>query len=197
MQTAHAAGSSRTLARFLVIGAATLVVTFLVVGASRAAFTATTDNPSNQATAAAIDLADNDVGVAMFNSVTDLIPGSPLERCIDVTYTGSIDPTAVRLYRSAAATGSLAGYLDLSIEIGEDTADPYGDCTNFVASSTLFTGTVASFSTTHSAYGSGISTWDPAASETKTFRFTIEVQDDNAAQGLSTTFGFAWETRSS
>jgi hypothetical protein len=197
MQTAHVAGSSRTLARFLVIGAATLVVTFLVVGASRAAFTASTDNPSNQATAAAIDLADNDVGVAMFNAVTDLIPGSPIERCIDVTYTGSIDPTAVQLYRSAAATGSLAGYLDLTVEIGDDTTDAYGDCTNFAPSSTLFTGTVASFSSTHQAYGTGIASWDPSATGTKTFRFTIEVQDDNAAQGLSTTFGFAWETRSS
>lgn len=197
MQTAHDAGSSRTLTRFLVIGAATLVVTFLVVGASRAAFTASTDNSSNEATAAAIDLADNDVGVAMFNAVTDLIPGAPLERCIDVTYTGSIDPTAVQLYRSAAASGSLAPYLDLTVEIGADTADPYGDCTNFTPTSTLFTGTVDSFSTTHAGYGGGISSWDPAGTETRTFRFTIEVQDDNDAQGLDTTFGFAWETRSS
>jgi hypothetical protein len=30
----------------------------------------------------AIDLADNDCGLAMFNSVTELIPGCPLERCI-------------------------------------------------------------------------------------------------------------------
>jgi len=31
--------------------------------------------------------------------------------------------------------------------------------------------------------------------EVRTFRFTVEVQDDPVAEGKSVAFGFSWETR--
>jgi hypothetical protein len=175
-----------------------ILIALLVVTSSRQAFVAQNDNVSNQVTAATIDLADNDAGTAMFANVTGLMPGTDVDRCIDVTYTGSVDPTAVLLYVNAAPTGTLGPYLDLTIDIGADTADAYRSCTSFVSSATLYSGTLSGFASTYGNYATGLSTWDPTGSpETRTFRFRLSVQNDPAAEGLTSTFGFSWETRTS
>jgi hypothetical protein len=175
-----------------------ILIALLVVTSSRAAFVAQNDNVTNQVTAAAVDLTDNDSGTAMFANVTGLMPGTNVDRCIDVTYTGSVDPTAVLLYVNAAPTGSLAPYLNLTIDIGTDTADPFRTCTGFAASANVYTGTLSGFASSHANYAAGLSTWDPVGSpETRTFRFRISVQDNDAAEGLTSTFGFSWETRTS
>lgn len=178
-----------------------ILIALLVVTSSRAAFVAQNDNTSNTVTAAAIDLTDNDAGSAMFNS-TGLVPGTSVQRCIDVTYTGNIDPLPVKLYATAAPTGTLGTYLDLTVDVGDDTADAFGSCTNFGAvggSTNVYTGTLATFAGAHPDYTNGTSTtWDPTGTgQTKTFRFTISVQDNPAAEGLTSTFGFSWETRTS
>jgi hypothetical protein len=175
-----------------------ILIALLVVTSSRAAFVAQNDNVTNQVTAGSVDLTDNDSGTAMFANVTGLMPGNDVDRCIDVTYTGSVDPTAVLLYANAAPTGTLAPYLDLTIDIGTDTGDPFRTCTGFTPSANVFTGTLATFASSHGTYAAGLSTWDPTgSSETRTFRFRISVQDDAAAEGLTSTFGFSWETRTS
>ena len=174
------------------------LIALLVVTSSRQAFVAQNDNVSNQVTAAAVDLTDNDSSTAMFANVTGLMPGTNVDRCIDVTYTGSVDPTAVLLYINAVPTGTLGPYLNLTIDIGADTADPYRTCTGFSSSSTLYTGTLADFATNRGSYATGLSTWDPVGSpETRTFRFRLSVQNDPNAEGLTSTFGFSWETRTS
>src|SRR3954453_14690116 len=68
-----------------------ILIALLVVTSSRAAFVAQNDNTANQGTAAAVDLTANDSSTAMFNNVTGLMPGTNVDRCIDVTYTGSVD----------------------------------------------------------------------------------------------------------
>lgn len=175
-----------------------ILIALLVVTSSRAAFVAQNDNVTNQVTAASVDLTDNDTGTAMFANVTGLMPGTNVDRCIDVTYTGTVDPTAVLVYIDAAPTGMLGPYLNLTIDIGADTADPFGICTGFASSATVYTGTLSGFATGHAGYATGVSTWDPVSSpETRTFRFRLSVQDDAAAEGLTSTFGFSWETRTS
>ena len=175
-----------------------ILIALLVVTSSRAAFVAQNDNVTNQVTAAAVDLTDNDSSTAMFNNVTGLMPGSNVDRCIDVTYTGTVDPTAVLLYINSAPTGTLAPYLNLTIDIGADTADAFRTCTAFVSSSTLYNGTLSDFATNRASYATGLSTWDPVGTgETRTFRFRVSVQDNAAAEGLTSTFGFSWETRTS
>jgi hypothetical protein len=142
-----------------------------------------------------VELADTDAGTAMFGSETTLAPGIADDRCIEVDYSGTIDPLPVMLY-AAVASGDLARYLDLSIEIGDATAGAFGDCSTFVPAAELYRGTLADFATTHASYFSGLPTWDPAdAAEARTFRFTVEVQDNPVAEGKSVAFGFAWETR--
>ncbi|MDP9407968.1 MAG: hypothetical protein M3P95_08890 [Actinomycetota bacterium] len=178
-----------------------ILVALLVVTSSQAAFVAQNDNTTNTVTAAAIDLGDNDSNGAMFNS-TGLMPGTSVEKCIDVTYTGNVDPLLVKIYATAAPTGTLGTYLDLTVDVGDDTADAFGSCTNFGAvggSTNVYTGTLAGFAAAHPDYANGRSTtWDPTGTgQTKTFRFTVSVQDNPSAEGLTSTFGFSWETRTS
>jgi hypothetical protein len=175
-----------------------ILVALLVVTSSQQAFTAQNDNTNNSVTSATVALTDNDSSTAMFANVTGLLPAVNVDKCIDVTYTGSVDPTAVLLYAAGAPTGTLAQYLDLTIDIGADTPDAFRSCTSFVSSGTLYSGTLAAFATGHAGYATGVTTWDPSTSpETRTFRFRISVQDTTAAAGLTTTFGFSWETRTS
>jgi hypothetical protein len=175
-----------------------ILIALLVVTSSRAAFVAQNDNSTNQVTSAAIALTDTDAGTAMFNGVTNLMPGAPVERCIDVTYTGTVDPTAVLLYANAAPTGTLTPYLNLTVQMGTDNTPVFGDCTGFTSGATVYSGTLSNFATTHAGHATGATTWNPIGSpETRTFRFEISVQDNTAAAGKTSTFGFSWETRTS
>ena len=177
-----------------------IAIALLVVTSSRAAFVAQSGNTDNRVSSASVDLADNDSTSAMFDNVTGLMPGQPVDRCIDVTYTGTVDPLPVRLYAAGAPTGTLGQYLNLTIEVAPDTADAFRDCASFPSTGvgTVYTGTLSDFVATHGSYTAGASTWDPAGSpETRTFRFRISVQDVPAAEGLTSTFGFSWETRTS
>ncbi len=183
------------VARLGAVLAAFLLISFLLLTGSRAAFSATTSNPSSSVTAGAVTLADNDSGTALFNSIGGLTPLVDVDRCIDVTYTGAVDPSAVVMYMASPPTGLLGSYLNLTIDVGDDTADPYGDCTSFVSSSTLYSGTLGGFRTAHSSYANGLATWDPSGTSTKTVRVRLTLQDDNDAQGLSAGFGFTWEVR--
>lgn len=181
--------------RFGAIALSLLFVLFLVVSVSRAAFVATTENTTNSVSTGTVVLSDNDSGSALFSNVTGLAPGSSLNRCIKVSYTGSLNPTAVKLYISGAPTGTLAQYLDMTVDIG--TGDAL-DCSDFASSSNLYTGTLGTFASTYTSYTNGLLGWDPAGTgESKTFKFNLSVQDQSAAAGSTAGFGFTWETRSS
>jgi hypothetical protein len=143
----------------------------------------------------AVELTDSDAGSAMFTDGTALAPGISLDRCIEVTYTGSADAQPVLLY-AAATAGDLAPYLDLTVEVGEQAPGSFGTCGGFVSSGTVFTGTLADFAAGHADYGTGLTTWEPTGSEdARSFRFSVSVRDDPAASGRSVSFGFTWELR--
>ncbi len=185
------AGTTRTrvslvLAALLgLVGSAVLVHT-----ASQAAFSATTVNAGNTWTAGAVMLSTDDGGMALF-SADGLTPASaPLVKCIEVTYDGTV-AAPVRLSGEAPGGTGLGAYLDLTVDVGT------GGCGAFTGG-TLYNGTVADFGTTHSSTATGLATtWTPAAmGESRTFRFTVTVRDDNAANGLTCTMPFTWEARS-
>jgi hypothetical protein len=169
-----------------------LMVSVLVVTASRAAFSDTTDNAANSWAAGTVTITDDDSGSAMF-SVTAMKPGQTVTNCIAVTYSGTLTPADVKLYGSTGGTG-LDAYLDTTVEIG--TGGSFGDCTGFTTSSTLFSGTLASFASTYTNWASGLAAWSPASTpESRTFKFTMTLQDDNSAQGLDATATFTWEAQ--
>lgn len=177
-----------------------VLVALLVVTSSRAAFVAQTDNTTNSVSSAGITLTDNDAGSAMFNNVTGLVPGTNVDRCITVTWTGTTNPGAVKLYVAGAPTGGLAPYLNLTVDMLPSTGDGFGSCTNFTGTPTnVYTGTLDAFATSYQNYAGGLSTtWTPTTAtspDARTFRFRISVQSTTSAQNQTTTFGFTWETQ--
>ncbi len=182
--------------------AALAVVSALVVNHSVAAFTANTDNTANQFNAGTVVLTDDDTGTAMFN-VSNMAPGQTVERCIVVTYSGSIpDPTAVRLYSGGYTdSGTLAAQLDVTIQEGSGGSFGAGDCTGFTSAATIETGgTLVDFDTDHTDYATGAGTWDPSstpASRTYRFAVTMNAAAPDSVQGDSVTnLGFTWEVQS-
>jgi hypothetical protein len=164
--------------------------------ASHAAFTATTVNEANQWAAGVVVLTDDSADTAMFN-VDKLKPGDTGERCIEVTYEGTVDAD-VRLHVGAdGLTGDLGPYLDITVEQG--TGGTFDDCSGFTGDSLYTDGTLAGFAAGHTDFGSGVGNWAPtgASVQSRTYRFTYELQGDNAAQGKDATATFTWEAQSS
>lgn len=186
---------SRSRRFHLLVGLMSLLfVSALVVRTSEAVFSDTTDSASNQWTAGDVILVDDDLGSSMF-TVANMKPSTPEVECITVTYQGSLDAN-VRIYGSLTAGDGLDDYLDLTVERGS--GGSFGDCTGFSSTEAVYSGTVDGFTTTHTNFASGAGTWAPtggAPDDDMTYQFTVTLQDDNAAQGLTTTATFTWEAQ--
>ena len=179
------------LYRGLAVLASLGFVSILVVTSSRAAFVDTTDNATNTFSAGDVVLDDDDAGGVAFN-VANMAPGDSRTRCIEVTYTGSLTAD-IHLYGTVGGTG-LADYLDVNVAIGS--GGSFASCAGFSATSTLFTGTLADFGAAHTDYGSGLGGLNGATDPTsRTYRITVTLEDDNAAQAKSATAGFTWEAQ--
>ena len=175
-----------------ILAGAVLLTGAFIVTASIAAFSDTTDNTGNTWSTGTVILEDNDLGAAMF-TVTGMKPLDVVEKCIVVTYKGTLLPADVLLYGVSGGSG-LDAYLDLVID--EGTGAAFGNCSGFSFTSNIFTGTLTSFAATHTNFGDGAGIWSPSANpESKTYRFTVTLQDDNAAQTLDATATFTWEAQ--
>jgi hypothetical protein len=180
-----------------------LLTSLLVVGAlggaaaysAFSAFSDTTSNPGNSFAAGSVTIGDNDSGTALYN-VSGRKPGDFAERCIKVTYSGSLGAN-VKLYRSAFTGGTgLDSYVDLSITKG--TGDQ-GDCSDFSGSTSVYSGTLNALG---SSFAGGLSLTNPSASATwaqndaVTYRVRATLQDNNSANGKVTgTHSFTWEAQ--
>lgn len=177
-------------------GLALLVIASAVaVRSSSAAFTATTANTGNSWEAGSVTLGDDDSDTAMF-SVTGMMPGDPEVRCIEVSYSGSLDAD-VKLYGAITGGTGLEDYIDITVERG--TGGSFGDCSGFSASESVYTGTLAGLATDHTSFADGAGTWAPVGggpTDAVVYRFTTALQDDVQAQGLATTATFTWEAQS-
>jgi hypothetical protein len=190
-----------TLAR-LALSVVLLTVLWSVAGPGTwAALSGTTDNTGNTFSAGTVTMTDNDSSAAMF-TFTNQKPGVTDNACIKVNYTGSVSASQVKLY--GAVTGTMAPYLQLTVTRGTDATPAFDNCGAFTPDATnynglgagvLFSGTLSSFP---AAYAAGLS--DPLTPWTNTssasYRFTVEVIDTNAVQGLTSGATFTWEARS-
>lgn len=161
---------------------------------TNAAFTATTSNAGNSWTTGSVDLTDDDAGAALFTA-SGLTPGSTGSRCLTVTYTGTV-ATAVEVYASASTDpDAIAQYLDITIQ--EGSGGGFGSCTGFVPSSTIFTGTLNTFVTTHTGYASGVGAWAPSGNGSRVYRisYTLNAGTPNSAEGGTATATFQWEAQ--
>jgi hypothetical protein len=166
-----------------------------------AALSGSTDNTGNTFSAGTVTMTDNDASAAMF-TFTNQKPGVADNGCIKVNYTGSVNASTVKLY--GTVTGSMAPYLTLTVTRGTDSSPSFDSCTGFVPDATnynglgagvLFSGALSTFPT---AFASGLTDpltpWTNASSAS--YRFSVQVVDDNAVQGLSSGATFTWEARS-
>jgi hypothetical protein len=183
---------------------AALIATGLIAVASGrvtfATFTRTTTNPANAIASGTVAIADDDAGTVMWN-VTNQLPTSPaVVRCIRVTYTGSL-PASVSLYTTTAAS-PLDPYLNITVEKGSMPAGTtFPNCTGFISQATISpVGTLQAFKTARAGFATGLTAF-PAAqiawnnADTLVYRFTVQVQNVFAAQGLTGLVGFTWEAQ--
>jgi camelysin-like metallo-endopeptidase len=181
-----------------------LLFTLLIVGVTGSliafgvfsAFSATTSNPGNSFAAGTVSLSDNDGGTALY-SVSNKKPGDFAERCIKVTYTGTVGNT-IKAYRSAFTGGTgLDSYIDLAITKGTGDA---GDCSDFSGSTSVYSGTLNALGSTFAGgvaltNASGQASW--SQNDAVTYKVRATLQDNNAAQGLATgTHSLVFESQS-
>ena len=191
------------LANKRLVAAASIPVAVIASGAlvwqsSYSAFSATTSNPTNNWAAGTVALSDDDAGTAMF-SATNIKPGSTGTKCIAVTSTGSLAST-VKLYgTSYATTNALAGSINLSVE--EGTGGTSSSCANFTGGTSVYSGTLAAFGTSKTAFASGVGSWAPTGNgnETKSFKvtYTLPTTAPDSVQGGTASLGFTWESQNS
>lgn len=163
-----------------------------------AAFTATTSNPNNSITSGTVAISDNDTDIALY-TLPAVGPGSSVQRCIKVTYTGSLGAN-VRLYRSNNVTNG--SQFNLTVERGSGLTGPIRDCTGFVPA-----GGPAVYQADLQTLGIDWSTGPDArggaawsANDTVDYRFTIAVPDDPTPNAHTTpvsssAHNFIWEAR--
>jgi predicted ribosomally synthesized peptide with SipW-like signal peptide len=180
------------------------LLTLLIVGVvgslagigTFSAFSSTTDNTGNVFAAGTVYITDNDGGASSLYNVTNQKPGDTVTSCIKVTYTGSLSST-VKLYSSAI--GALGPYVNLTIIEGTG-GGVFGNCTGFVAGTTIFgPAALSTFPTTYAAGLSTGGTWSNP--KTVTYQFTVTLADNNAANGQGSgpittgAHSFTWEAR--
>jgi hypothetical protein len=186
--------------RILVALLATGLIAVASGRATFAAFTLTTQNANDSYAAGTVTVADNDAGTVMWD-VANQEPTSPaVVRCIRVTYTGSL-AAAVRLYTTTAPS-ALDPFLNISVEKGSmPVGTVFPNCTGFASQATIApAGTLQAFKTARTGWANGIAafpgvqtTWNPGNS--LVYRFTVQMQNTFAAQGLTGLVSFTWEAQ--
>jgi hypothetical protein len=177
----------------------TLALAAIVAGtlATFGAFSSTTTNPGNSFTAGSVSIGDNDGGTALYN-LSNQKPGVLTDKCVRVTYTGTLD-SIVHLYASAVTAGGQ--YVDLAITSGTGTQANCADFAADASGSGVYTGTLKNFADTYTSFATGLADNPLVATkwvtnDAVTYRFRVSVQDNNAAQGATTgTHSFTWETQ--
>ena len=182
--TTHDLGVTRRTSRSFAAAVSVLLLATVVVNRSGSALTGSTADSASVLTSGTIEIGDDDEGRALFD-LRDLVPARPATRCVDVAYTGSILPVSLSV--RAEASGTLAQYLDVTIEEGR--GGGFDSCDGFVRSQFLFDGALDEL-----VDRSWIEVDELVNSEEhRTFRIEVAVQDRQAALGQETTMELAWE----
>jgi hypothetical protein len=181
----------------VVFSVTVLAVVSMMCGGSGAAFSKLSANPVNGWTTGTVSLTDDDSGAAVF-SVANLMLGDKGVKCIVITYGGTL-AAAVKLYATGyTSSRALGAYLELTVEEGSGSSfvgSGPASCPGFVASSTIYHGTVDDFATTSTSYGTGVGSFAPTgAAQTRVFRFsyTLEAVAPNGTQSGVVGLGFTW-----
>ena len=174
----------RATARALAAAVAALAVATFVVTESTAAFGPQGTGAANRFDSGSIALVDDDQGRSLV-VLENMAPGRPIERCITITYAGTVLPVDLTL--GAEADGDIAEYVVARVEVGH--SGGYESCAGFTAVGDVFDGSL-----------SALVAGEPLAvgalrneAEQATFRFTFDLVDDEAAEGRTGSIDFVWE----
>lgn len=178
----------RSTARAFAAATSALLISTLVVNRSGDALTIEGTVAETTINSATIALTDDDGGRSLFD-LSDMAPNRPVERCIEITYEGSILPVEVNLL--VEGSGDLMPFLDLTIEEGE--GGGFDSCEGFAPDSLLFRGTLQDL-VANGRMDVGVI---HNAGEHRTFRIHFELADRQEALGLTTTVDFVWEAEPS
>src|SRR3954451_15564742 len=190
---------SRKRKILLTISVLCVLVGLIALG-SFAAFTATTTNTGNNISSGTVAISQHSGATTLYN-ITNQKPGQSTQKCIRVTYTGSL-PASVELYVSSGITNGTLYNIQVERGSGLTTLDGTMSCAGFSSTSTAFTaGALGTFPT---AYATGVD-GKPAAAAWNTndsvdYRFTITQNDATTANAhtaalASGTHSFTWEAR--
>jgi hypothetical protein len=198
-----------------------LLLTLVVVGAAGSlagfgafsAFTAGTTNTGDSFAAGNVAIGDNDATTEKLYDETLAVPDTAAPaKCITVTYTGTADASAVKLYRSAF-TGAQLGFEDavqLKVTSGSfpGAAPASLACTGFTAAGSagdVYSGALSGLGATY-AGGVALTVGGSAiwtANDKVTYKFEasfpagVDDAADNAYQdGTTGTHDFTWEAHS-
>jgi hypothetical protein len=137
------------------------------------------------AASGSVSLFDDDGGSALFTG-TLLAPGRTQTGCVSVDASGA-DPADDVVLSADTLVGAVIPYLTVTVDVG--TGGHMGDCTGFAVDPLI-----PQWSGRLSALATGVSTgWHPAQAGTRTFRFTVAVDDNQAAAGISGSGRFVWQ----
>lgn len=190
--------SGRRLAELgVVAGALLVIVSAGIVGiaafdTASGRISAQTSTRSNLFSAGRIDLEVGGAEELLFDA-DGLYPGVSVERCLTLSYRGTIDDAGIRLSARRDGGDGLDAFLETTISIGEG-SDP--ECSDHRPSSTRFVGTLDDLWDAHPDYERGVRIENEADEGFETtVRLAVTVLDDQRAQGRSTDFWIVLEAR--
>jgi hypothetical protein len=184
----HELGVTGRTGRSFAAAASVLLLSTLVVNRSSGALTGTDANATAAVGSGSIELTDDDQGRSLFD-LTNLTPARPEARCVEVTYGGTILPVALRL--RAEADGSLADFLDVTID--EGTGGGFESCDGFTAVSPVFDGPLTDLTALGWVELGDILN----AGDGRTYRISLQLEDNQEALTQETNLELAWEVEPS
>jgi predicted ribosomally synthesized peptide with SipW-like signal peptide len=161
--------------------AMTLVTVAFIAGLGTfAAFTATTTNPGNQITSGTVSLNDTDGGTGKLSTILDGGGTQTTQKCIRVTYTGSLGAT-IKLYRTGAINSGANGKFTVAVDRASTgtLTSPGSDmnCTGPTAWAPVLATTDVDATATTYAGGSDVKGSAFAQNNSVDLRFTTTVKD--------------------
>ncbi len=175
---------SRSTARAFAAAITALLISTLVVNRTSEALSIEGTVAANTFESGTITLVDDDGGRSLFD-LSDMAPGRPTDRCIEVVYQGSIVPVALRLTTEAA--GELAPYLTLTLEEGR--GGGFETCDGFEPTEPLFQGSLDELASIRTIELGRIHN----VGDSRSFRFRFDLADRREALGRVASADFVWE----
>jgi hypothetical protein len=183
-ERAHENWLTRTMARTFAAAVTSLLIATLVVNRSNEALSTEGTAAGSALSTGSISLSDDDSGRALFD-FSNMAPGRPIIRCIEIAYDGTITPVDLTL--ASESTGDLGAFMDVKVETG--TGAGFDSCDGFTSEDTVFTGTLATFTDSEALdLGRFVNT-----GQTRSFRITTDIQDVQEALGRAASADFIWE----